>query len=268
MRVEHLEYAVVPDLHGRYQLLEAIAEKYDNLIIAGDFVDGGDTNKTIELISQLPSQTVVLSGNHDYVLHAAMYEANEESREVWGQIWRWPYHERVLSSYGLPNRPSADSAKILKETMPEHHRKVLESAALYCIGPTFFVVHAGITDASLAVQMHSLDTCQQKRTLGDFNGEVPLQLTGKDMTEGTRVLNPDDVNEAATALNVLDEANIDVMINGHWHREASDPAYKAGGRIVHLALNPDRDEIPVYEAWTGNITMVRPRRFFPLPPMP
>lgn len=259
MRVEHMDYAVVPDLHGRYELLEVTASIYPRLMLLGDMVDGGNTRKTLELVSQLPDDTIVLAGNHEYVLDAALHETNDEARDIWTEVWLRPYHKDVLRSYGLPNTPSVETADMLAETMPKAHRRVLRDMAMYCIGPSFFAVHAGITDLPLSTQMRLLDVLDDDRKHGNFNGEIPLQLVGKEKTSGDRVLDPDTIDGRAVSMAVLDEAQIEVMINGHWHRNRTQQAVKAGGRVIHLAQNPYYDELPVLELWSGQIkTVTRP----------
>jgi len=256
MSYEHEKTLVIPDLHGRPELLRASFQAYphaEHFIIAGDFIDGRDTKGVLDILAdQNPERVTVLLGNHEWVLDAALHEEDPEARDVWTEVWRQPYHDRVLRSYGLPGAPHIETADALREILPPDHAAVLRDAALYHRAADYVVLHAGITGEPLPAQFAYLDAMNLARRSGNFNGEIPMQLAGKDRQSGERVLLPDD------ALAVLDDAGVERMINGHWHRSRHDAPMRAAGRVVYLALNPQYDELPVYETWSNEITIVTP----------
>ncbi len=256
MLTEHNNFAVVPDLHGRPELLEAVMRHYGHLILAGDLVDGPNTKGVLELASAMTDRSITVIGNHDYVLDAAMHEQDPDARDVWSQVWAYPYHDRVLASYGLPNVVSVENAKLLNENMPSHHQAVLANAVPYVEGPGFMIVHAGITGQTWEEQRTELDQANNKRIAGDFGWSIPLQICGVYLRDAAydepeRVLPPND------AVKVLDHAHINTMINGHWHLNNGQHR-KAGGRVIHLAANQTRNEIPVYEVWSDKIKIIEP----------
>ncbi len=256
MLTEYNDFAVVPDLHGRPELLEAVMRHYAHLILAGDLVDGPDSKGVLELASAMTTRSITVLGNHDYVLDAAMHEQDPDARDVWSQVWARPYHDRVLASYGIPNVVSAESAAILNEAMPLHHQDVLKYAVPYVQGPGFMIVHAGITGQKWEVQRSELDMANSKRVSGDFGWSIPLQICGVYRRDAAHD-EPEYVLSPTSAVEVLDQAKINTMITGHWHLNNGQHR-KAGGRVIHLAANKTRNEIPIYEVWSDKVKIIEP----------
>lgn len=230
--------------------------RYAHLILAGDLVDGPDSKGVLELASAMTGRSITVLGNHDYVLDAAMHEQDPDARDVWSQVWARPYHDRVLASYGLPNVVSSESAAILNEVMPSHHQDVLKYAVPYVEGPGFMIVHAGITGQPWVEQKIELDHADSKRRAGDYGWSIPLQICGVYRRDAAHQ-EPEYVLSPNNATEVLDQACINTMINGHWHLNNGQHR-KAGGRVIHLAANRTRSEIPIYEVWSDKIKIIEP----------
>lgn len=147
---------VVSDLHGQFQKLLKVVMHYGNdyrYIFNGDMIDRGpEVRGTLELIRSMGELAIVLTGNHEWVLRAALTDADPERREAWrDEAWYAPsikrrLESRTLESYGvLTNRSNADMAKELRHKMYDAgHLELLEDAELYYEDDELLVVHAGV----------------------------------------------------------------------------------------------------------------------------
>lgn len=246
MLIEHEKTLVIPDLHGRPEVLRAVLNAYpnaDHYVVAGDFVDGRDTRGVLDILAdQEPERMTVLLGNHEWVLNAAMYEQDPGNRTVWAEgLWRWPYHDRVLRSYGIPGGPSLINASRLRNTMPEAHHDVFYRAELYAEGNEYIVVHAGLLNLPWHTQRRYLERKNALRREGDYGDIMPWQLGGE---------------HVMTELDIATSSLEKRLITGHWHQPDKKRRIKAGGKLIHLAGLTELGHIPVYETWTGQIKRV------------
>lgn len=246
MLMTHEKTLVIPDLHGRPEVLRAVLNAYpdaEHFVVAGDFVDGRDTKGVIDILAdQEPERMTVLLGNHEWVLGAALYEQDAGNRTIWAEnMWRWPYHDGVLRSYGITGSPSLINANRLRDTMSEAHHAVFSRAELFAEGNDYVVVHAGLLSLPWGLQRQYLERKNQLRRMGDYGDGVPVQLSGE---------------QTLTELDIASSGLEKRLITGHWHQPDKKRRIKAEGCLVHLAGLPDTSHISVYETWTGQIKRV------------
>ena len=85
---------VVGDIHGKLDLFNLLLEKMeyrageDRLILIGDLVDRGENSRgvvtrAIELKREAPNNVVVLRGNHEAMMLAALSHPEGEQAELW-----------------------------------------------------------------------------------------------------------------------------------------------------------------------------------------
>jgi serine/threonine protein phosphatase 1 len=85
---------VVGDIHGKLTLFNRLLEKMeyqpdqDRLILIGDLVDRGEDSKgvvarAIELKKDAPNRVVVIRGNHEAMMLAALAHPESEQAELW-----------------------------------------------------------------------------------------------------------------------------------------------------------------------------------------
>ena len=85
---------VVGDIHGKLELFNLLLEKMeyrageDRLILIGDLVDRGENSRgvvarAIELKREAPNNVVVLRGNHEAMMLAALSHPEGEQAELW-----------------------------------------------------------------------------------------------------------------------------------------------------------------------------------------
>jgi len=85
---------VVGDIHGKLALLARLLEEMDyrpgddRLILIGDLVDRGEdsrgvVSRAIELKREAPARVVVIRGNHEAMMLAALAHPESEQAELW-----------------------------------------------------------------------------------------------------------------------------------------------------------------------------------------
>src|SRR5262245_49003289 len=85
---------VVGDIHGKLELFNLLLEEMeyrageDRLILIGDLVDRGEDSRgvvarAIELKRQAPNNVIVLRGNHEAMMLAALSHPEGEQAELW-----------------------------------------------------------------------------------------------------------------------------------------------------------------------------------------
>lgn len=130
---------VIPDLHGRLDLLDAALQILssrassgsDRIVFLGDYVDKGpDSRGVIDRVRALDvvgPRVVTLKGNHDAMMAAAL------RGQIPMAVWEGRGGSAALESYG-------GSAK----AVPIEHVDWLESRALYYCDEYRIYVHAGL----------------------------------------------------------------------------------------------------------------------------
>jgi serine/threonine protein phosphatase 1 len=85
---------VVGDIHGKLELFNRLLERMeyqpgdDRLILIGDLVDRGEdsqgvVSRAIELKREAPNRVVVIRGNHEAMMLAALAHPESEQAELW-----------------------------------------------------------------------------------------------------------------------------------------------------------------------------------------
>lgn len=250
--------AVIPDLHGRADLLQAAHRRYGDIgyVILGDIIDGEpQVKQAIDIAKDIGA--VLLKGNHEWTMLAALNERDEEVRRTWqNQMWLAGMYEKgTLKSYGVKRYPERDdTAKATKEVLAEvGHMNYLANAPLYFEGPDFIVVHAGLTKWSwlgteniLYSQKKELEKTQELTKENNFTA-VPPQVF--------------DDPEHNLALSSSPEAFVatgKTVITGHAHLTLpAEERLTAGGKRVRLASHLNNGEVLfVWESWTGNVVAI------------
>jgi predicted MPP superfamily phosphohydrolase len=155
---------VIPDIHGRYDLLsEALVEiaarshgSGGSIVTIGDYVDKGPQSK--EVIERLLSgvaegwQLIALKGNHD----AMMVEALRKPSRM--ASWLAKGGDAALASYG------GDPAAV-----PQSHIAWLDQLRLTHVDAHRLYVHAGV-DPEIPLDRQSEATLLWKRYPMEFSG--------------------------------------------------------------------------------------------------
>jgi serine/threonine protein phosphatase 1 len=151
-----LRIYAVGDLHGRFDLLQAMATLIRRdlatapsprsiEIFLGDYVDRGPRSREVVdwLIDTPPiaNERICLMGNHEDMLLEALNEP--------GAAANWLYNggDATLASYGINVRPYAARTNIsglLREHLPPKHRAFLEGLKRMADYNPYLFVHAGI----------------------------------------------------------------------------------------------------------------------------
>lgn len=149
-------YYVVGDIHGRFDLLEAVVQRVEADMVArspatcfevylGDYVDRGPGSAAVlEFLiqRQLRGNLVCLAGNHERMMASAL--ENDEAFAHWCRFGGLD----TLASYGLSSIVQRESLRQLRvkavQKIPEHHQKFLAMLPLYHIAGDYLFVHAGL----------------------------------------------------------------------------------------------------------------------------
>lgn len=179
---------VISDLHGQIQKLISVLMHYGNdygYIFNGDVIDRGpDSKGTLEVIQSMGNAATLLTGNHEWVLRAALGDIDSLRRDMWrDEVWLNPstkrrLESRMLESYGVvTDRPNEELAKELRYKMQQTgHLALLETAGMYYENEDLLVLHAGPDDSrSWQSQRKDLDTFETLARNGIFDDE-PRQL--------------------------------------------------------------------------------------------
>jgi serine/threonine protein phosphatase 1 len=150
-----LRIYAVGDVHGRFDLLQAMAARIGRDITAsparetleifiGDYVDRGPQSRdVVEWLMQAPplgDRRICLLGNHeDMLLDALADPAGLTS-------WLFNGGDATLASYGVTRLPSAPGAmwEACVAAIPQRHREFLAALPRTVAFGSYFFVHAGI----------------------------------------------------------------------------------------------------------------------------
>lgn len=174
---------VMTDVHGHSDLLKQTVDYYGDealYIMGGDFINKGpDSKGVMDMLGQLDS--VLLDGNHEWVMMASLYEADSERRrlftdDAWLRTPRGRLEENFLASYGIPEyRKAADVQQATRERLEElGHYAMFKSAGLYYEDSEVVVVHAGLdAKESWSHQRAQLDETDDLKKANYFASDVP-----------------------------------------------------------------------------------------------
>lgn len=138
-------YLAISDIHGQYDELCVLLQlaRYtpgvDQLILMGDYIDRGPKSKEVlELVMQLETQgAIVLSGNHEAIMHAAYTYHSKEAWSHWVDRCRG---DATLASFGLSAKMHTKNAEI------ERILRWIPTLPLYYELDDVIFVHAGVTN--------------------------------------------------------------------------------------------------------------------------
>lgn len=183
-----MEYpkVVISDLHGQVQKLIAVLMHYGNdyqYIFNGDVIDRGpDSKGTLEVIRSMGDAAILLTGNHEWTLRAALTDADSLRREMWrDEVWLNPslkrrLESRFLESYGIvTDKINEDITREIRYRMWQlGHLALLEEAQMYYEDDEIVVVHAGLDgDQTWVSQRRQLDTYESLANSHIFTDEPP-----------------------------------------------------------------------------------------------
>jgi len=168
---------VVGDIHGKLDLFNRLIEKMeyhpgeDRLILIGDLVDRGEDSRgvverAIELKSASPNNVIVIRGNHEAMMLAALAHPEGEQAELWyynGGI-------ETLQSY-------ADEEGNLD--VPEAHWDFIASLPTWYEDERAIYVHAGLPEDGGGNFIHPKESSESPELYWARNRRFFSEYTGK-----------------------------------------------------------------------------------------
>ncbi len=173
---------VVGDIHGKLELFNLLLEKMeyrageDRLILIGDLVDRGEDSRgvvarAIELKREAPNNVVVLRGNHEAMMLAALSHPEGEQAELWyynGGI-------ETLQSY-MDEEGDCD--------VPEEHWDFLASLPTWYEDDHAIYVHASLPEADDGDFLHPDKAPESPEIYWARNRRFYLEYRGKTVVFG------------------------------------------------------------------------------------
>ncbi|MDX2033126.1 MAG: metallophosphoesterase family protein [Blastocatellia bacterium] len=173
---------VVGDIHGKLSLFNRLLEEMayrpgeDRLILIGDLVDRGENSRgvvdrALELKNGSPNHVVVIRGNHEAMMLAALARPESEHAELWyynGGI-------ETLQSY-------ADEEGNLD--VPEEHWDFIASLPTWYEDEHAIYVHAGLTEGEDGQFIHPKETAESPELYWARNRKFFTGYGGKTVVFG------------------------------------------------------------------------------------
>ncbi|MFN0086681.1 MAG: metallophosphoesterase family protein [Blastocatellia bacterium] len=173
---------VVGDIHGKLNLFNRLLEEMayrpgeDRLILIGDLVDRGENSRgvvdrALELKNESPNNVVVIRGNHEAMMLAALARPESEHAELWyynGGI-------ETLQSY-------ADEEGNLD--VPEEHWDFIASLPTWYEDEYAIYVHAGLTEGEDGKFRHPRETPESPELYWARNRKFFFGYGGKTVVFG------------------------------------------------------------------------------------
>ena len=173
---------VVGDIHGKLELFNLLLEKMeyrageDRLILIGDLVDRGENSRgvvarAIELKREAPNNVVVLRGNHEAMMLAALSHPEGEQAELWyynGGI-------ETLQSY-MDEDGDCD--------VPEEHWDFLASLPTWYEDDHAIYVHASLPEGDDGDFLHPDKASESPEIYWARNRRFYLEYSGKTVVFG------------------------------------------------------------------------------------
>jgi hypothetical protein len=227
----HDKHVVIPDIHGEYSMVQKAVDRYYDdpeigFVFLGDIVDRkGKTKdredgvfKSVEIIRKLGNRAILLMANHEYFMHAAMFEKNPKKAREFANFWlgldgQPSYESNTASSYGITEPDYSSPSRFLDELKFAKHDRVLTSATPYFETETFIATHAGIEpDIPLDEQKDYLETIATKMARGNYRSMVNQQCLPADIDKPPQWFSL-ELAVDATPIEVTDK----VVVSGHAH---------------------------------------------------
>jgi serine/threonine protein phosphatase 1 len=173
---------VVGDIHGKLDHLNLLLEKMeyrageDRLILIGDLVDRGENSRgvvarAIELKREAPNKVIVLRGNHEAMMLAALSHPESEQAELWyynGGI-------ETLQSY-MDEEGECD--------VPEEHWDFLASLPTWYEDEHAIYVHASLPEGDDGEFLHPSEAPESPEIYWSRNRRFFLEYSGKTVIFG------------------------------------------------------------------------------------
>lgn len=248
---EQQRSVVITDVHGYSDKLREAVDYYGEdtrYIMGGDFINKGpDSKGVMDILSGL--DTVLLAGNHEWVLFASLDDMDPERRRIWSEeMWlRSPRNirmeKRFLESYGIPEyRKVSDTQQATKEKLQElGHYAMFAGMELYYEDDEMVVVHAGLKRRkSWVAQRASLDEAARLKDAHLYLREIP-QLNSANLSH--KVLRPQDLGKTLITGHTRPNGNGQRLWSNGWQttRVMLDSSLSGGGNLL------------VYEPWNAGI---------------
>ncbi|MGE0105099.1 MAG: metallophosphoesterase family protein [Blastocatellales bacterium] len=173
---------VVGDIHGKLTLLTRLLEEMDyrpgddRLILIGDLVDRGEdsrgvVSKAIELKREAPARVVVIRGNHEAMMLAAL--AHPESEQA--ELWYYNGGIETLQSY-MDENGNFD--------VPEEHWDFLASLPTWYEDEHAIYVHASLPEGEHGDFLHPRETPESPELYWARNRHFFAEYKGKTVVFG------------------------------------------------------------------------------------
>lgn len=173
---------VVGDIHGKLTLLTRLLEEMDyrpgddRLILIGDLVDRGEdsrgvVSKAIELKREAPARVVVIRGNHEAMMLAAL--AHPESEQA--ELWYYNGGIETLQSY-MDEDGNFD--------VPEEHWDFLASLPTWYEDEHAIYVHASLPEGEHGDFLHPRETPESPELYWARNRHFFAEYKGKTVVFG------------------------------------------------------------------------------------
>lgn len=247
---EQQKTVIITDVHGYSDKLGAAVNHYgENVryIMGGDFINKGpDSKGVMDILSGL--DTVLLAGNHEWILLASLDEVDGERRHNWSkEVWLDTLREtraenRFLESYGIGEYGEVpEIQEITREKLQElGHYAMLRGIRLYYEDDEMIVVHAGLQpETSWAVQRGRLDEAARLKEAHHYSYDIPQVFSHK----LSRVVErPGGVDKA--------------LITGHLRPATDQRIWWVGPEVTRVMLDGNvtkGNPLLVYECWSSDI---------------
>lgn len=173
---------VVGDIHGKLTLFNRLLEgmEYrageDRLILIGDLVDRGEdsrgvVSKAIELKREAPARVVVIRGNHEAMMLAAL--AHPESEQA--ELWYYNGGIETLQSY-MDEEGNFD--------VPEEHWDFLASLPTWFEDEYAIYVHASLPEGEQGRFLHPGESPESPELYWARNRHFFAEYSGKTVVFG------------------------------------------------------------------------------------
>ncbi len=173
---------VVGDIHGKLDLFNLLLEKMeyipgeDRLVLIGDLVDRGEDSRgvvarAIALKREAPNTVVILRGNHEAMMLAALSHPESEQAELWyynGGI-------ETLQSY-MDEQGECD--------VPEEHWDFLASLPTWYEDDHAIYVHASLPESDDRTFLHPGETPESPELYWARNRRFFSEYQGKTVVFG------------------------------------------------------------------------------------
>ena len=170
------------DIHGKLDLFNLLLEKMeyrageDRLILIGDLVDRGENSRgvvarAIELKREAPNNVIVLRGNHEAMMLAALSHPESEQAE----LWYYNGGVETLQSY-MDEKGECD--------VPEEHWDFLASLPTWYEDDHAIYVHASLPEGDDRTFLHPGEASESPELYWARNRRFFAEYQGKTVVFG------------------------------------------------------------------------------------